>query len=175
LSFGLADRDRPNEDPASVDDPIPIAGGLHLRGSIDLVERHTSGKLRATDHKTGKVRAKTDFVVEGGKALQPIMYALALEKMLGGPVESGRLYYCTSDGGYAERVVEVDDFSRGTAEVVGQIIGRALSEGFLPAAPDRRACDWCDYRLVCGPREEIRTGRKPKDRLEDLLRLREMR
>jgi RecB family exonuclease len=175
LSFGLADRDRPNEDPASVDDPVPIAGGLHLRGSIDLVERHTSGKLRATDHKTGKVRAKTNFVVEGGKALQPIMYALALEKMLEGAVESGRLYYCTSDGGYAERVVEVDDFSRGSAEIVVQIVGRALEEGFLPAAPDKRACDWCDYRLVCGPREEIRIRRKPKDRLEDLLRLREMR
>src|SRR5262249_5664024 len=40
LSFGLADRDRPNEDPASVPNPIGIAGGLQLRGSIDLVELH---------------------------------------------------------------------------------------------------------------------------------------
>jgi ATP-dependent helicase/nuclease subunit B len=175
LSFGLSDRDRPNEDPASVEDPIPVAGGLKLRGSIDLVERHPSGKLRATDHKTGKVRARTDFVVEGGKVLQPIFYALALEHLLNAPVDSGRLYYCTSDGGYAERIVKVDEFSRSVGETVVQIIGNALEAGFLPAAPDKRACDWCDYRLVCGPREEIRTARKPKDRLDELQQLRELR
>jgi RecB family exonuclease len=174
LSFGLADRDRPNEDPASVAYPVPVAGGLKLRGSIDLVERRADGVLRATDHKTGKIRASTHFVVEGGKALQPILYALALEDLLHARVESGRLYYCTSDGDYAEREVKVEDFSRGVAEKVVGIIGRALEDGFLPAAPDKRACDWCDYRLVCGSREEIRVERKPKDRLMGVLELREL-
>jgi hypothetical protein len=174
LSFGLADRDRPGEDPASVPDPVTIIGDLRLRGSIDLVERHISGKLRATDHKTGKARASQGVVIGGGQHLQPVLYALACEKLLDDPVESGRLYYCTSDGGYEERVVPLDDFSRGSAEIVVRLIDRALSEGFLPAAPGEGACRWCDYRLVCGPFEEARVKKKkPQKELEDLKGLRE--
>ena len=45
-------------------------------------------------------------------------------------------------------------------------------KGFLPAAPAKDACRWCDYRPVCGPYEEQRVRRKPKDRLADLQRLR---
>ena len=57
--------------------------GIRLRGSIDLVERNAEGHLRVTDHKTGKVRVKTDSIVEGGASLQPVLYALAVEKLLG--------------------------------------------------------------------------------------------
>jgi hypothetical protein len=33
---------------------------------------------------------------------------------------------------------------------------------------------WCDYRPVCGPYEELRTRRKPKEALASLLTLRGM-
>jgi len=174
LSFGLADRGREDEDPASVADPVAVAGDLKLRGSIDLVERHVSGKIRATDHKTGKARARDGVVVGGGQHLQPVLYALACEMLLEAPVESGRLYYCTSAGGFTPVEVPLDDFSRGTAGIVIETIGRALAEGFLPAAPEKGACDWCDYRAVCGPLEYIRTSRKPGDVLFELKRLREL-
>jgi RecB family exonuclease len=175
LSFGLADRDRPGEDPASVPDPVSIIrDGLKLRGSIDLVERHITGKLRATDHKTGKARASTGVVIGGGQHLQPVLYALASEKLLEEPVESGRLYYCTSTGGYEERIVALDDFSRGYAGLVVENINRAMEEGFLPAAPEKDTCKWCDYRPVCGPNEEFRVTQKPKKPLEELKRLREL-
>jgi RecB family exonuclease len=172
LSFGLADRERANADPASVAAPVPVAGNLQLRGAIDLVERHVRGTLRATDHKTGKVRAKEGVVVGGGEILQPVLYALACERLLPEPVEAGRLYYCTATGGYQERVVPVDERSRGAAREVAAIVERALADGFLPAAPAARACVYCDYRSVCGPYEEIRTKRKPPERLADLARLR---
>lgn len=174
LGFGLADRGREDEDPASVAEPIPVVGELKLRGSIDLVERHTSGKIRATDHKTGKARAPDGVVVGGGEHLQPVLYALACEELLKAHVESGRLYYCTTAGGFEERIVPLDDFSRGTAGIVAEIISRGLEEGFLPAAPEKGGCDWCDYRAVCGPFEYIRTSRKPGDRLYELKRLREL-
>lgn len=174
LSFGLKDRDRPAADPASVPDPVRLDGGLQLRGSIDLVERHARGALRATDHKTGKVRAGSGVVVGGGQVLQPVLYALAIEKLLPEPVESGRLYYCTADGGYLERVVELNDEARRGARTITDVVGRALAQGFLPAAPDKGACRWCDFRPVCGPFEEIRVARKPKDRLEDLKTVREL-
>jgi ATP-dependent helicase/nuclease subunit B len=174
LSFGLADRDRDDKDPDSQNDPVPITGALKLRGSIDLVERHTSGKIRATDHKTGKARAQDGVVVGGGEHLQPVLYALACEELLNATVESGRLYYCTAAGEFKKIVVPLDDFSRGTAGIVVQIISTALESGFLPAAPEKGGCDWCDYRAVCGPMEYIRTSRKPGDRLFELKKLREL-
>jgi ATP-dependent helicase/nuclease subunit B len=174
LSFGLADRDREDEDPASVPDPVPVIGELKLRGSIDLVERHITGKLRATDHKTGKARAKDGVIIGGGQHLQPVLYALACETLLGDPVESGRLYYCTADGNYEERVVMLDDFARGYAGIMVDTVGKALDEGFLPAAPAHDACVWCDYLAVCGPNEERRVRVKPQDRLVSLKGLREL-
>jgi ATP-dependent helicase/nuclease subunit B len=174
LSFGLADRDRKEEDPASVPDPVPVVGDLKVRGSIDLVERHQSGKLRATDHKTGKARAQEGVVIGGGQHLQPVLYALACEKLLEGQVESGRLYYCTAAGNYEERVVMLDDFARGYAGIMVETVGHALAEGFLPAAPAHDACVWCDYLAVCGPHEERRVRVKPQDRLIELKGLREL-
>jgi RecB family exonuclease len=174
LSFGIVDRDRTYADPASVATPVAIAGGLSLRGSIDLVERHTRGVLRVTDHKTGKARVREGFVVGGGETLQPVLYALACERLLGEPVRAGRLYYCTADGGYVERAVELDAASRAAADRVVETIGRALETGFLPAAPRAGACEWCDYRTVCGPYEEARVKRKPPGRLAELDALRGM-
>jgi CRISPR/Cas system-associated exonuclease Cas4 (RecB family) len=130
--------------------------------------------LRATDHKTGKVRATRDVVIGGGKVLQPVLYALACETLLEAPVESGRLYYCTADGGYTERLVLLNDGSRKSAEEFIGIVKGALETGFFPAYPEKGACDWCDYRLACGPYEERRTSRKPKERMAELERLRSM-
>ena len=172
LSFGLAGRERGVADPASIGAGVAITERCTLRGSIDLVERHERGTIRVTDHKTGKVRARSDVVVGGGEILQPVLYALAAERMLPERVAAGRLYYCTAAGGYEERTVVLDATSRDLAGEVIAIIDRALSSGFLPAVPGPRACAYCDYRPVCGPYEEERARRKPKHRLGDLERLR---
>jgi ATP-dependent helicase/nuclease subunit B len=174
LAFAMDHIGSQSRDPDSISEPVEIAGGLKLRGSIDLIERHASGKLRVTDHKTGKARAEKDLIVGGGKSLQPLLYALACEKLLGRPVESGRLYYCTAAGGYEERVVPLDDDSREVITSVIATVGQALADGFLPAAPEKGACGWCDFRAVCGPLEEFRTGRKPGIRLAQLTRVRDL-
>jgi ATP-dependent helicase/nuclease subunit B len=172
LAFGLSDRAQ--SDPASAARAVSLDGGLTLRGSIDLVEQNPAGRLRVTDHKTGRVRAEKQFVIGGGKILQPVLYGLAAERVLGKPVESGRLYYCTAAGNYEERIVALDEAAHAAAGELAAVIGGALSEGFLPAAPDRDECRFCDYRRVCGPYEEIRTALKPAARLSALKRLREM-
>ena len=63
------------------------------------------------------------------------------------------------------------------ARTVAEVIGGALDEAFLPAAPDAGACRWCDYLEVCGPYEELRTDaeHKPADRLAPLAKLRGLR
>lgn len=175
LAFGLPPgRDR---DPDSTPDALQLANGIQLRGSIDLVERRADGALRATDHKTGKQRFGRDAVVQGGEALQPVLYALALEKRFdGATVESGRLYYCTSAGGFEERIVPLDAEARSAAGVLAEAIDEALTQPMLPAAPAHGACMWCDYRVVCGPYEEFRTSRnKPLGELVGLQKVRKLR
>jgi RecB family exonuclease len=173
-SFGLSDRARPTADVSSVEEPVEILGGAKLRGSVDLIERRGDDTLRVTDHKTGKARVPEGATIWGGQALQPVLYALAAEARLGAPVEGGRLYYCTADGDFQERMIPLDEVSRAHAATAIGVVGRALAEGFLPAAPRKDACRWCDYLQVCGPHEESRTARKPKDRTADLLNLREL-
>jgi RecB family exonuclease len=162
LSFGL--RRDPGRDRHSTPDPVALDCGITLRGAIDLVER-ANGTLRITDHKTGSARLKKRAVIDGGKTLQPVFYALTAEKLFPElEVASGRLYYCTAKGGYETREVELNAEARGSAEVVARIVGRALEEGRLPALPESGACDWCDYLPVCGPDEERRTKKKPEER-----------
>lgn len=174
LSFGLSDRGPRDSDPDSVDEPVEIVGDLKLRGSIDLVERHTSGKWRVTDHKTGKARAEKNIVVGGGKHLQPLLYALACQKLMKQPVESGRLYYCTSDGGYQDRVVPLDDYTRQTVTTVLTTVRQSLAEGFLPVAPEEGACVWCDFLAVCGGYAEDRAKSKLQTRLVQIEKIREL-
>jgi CRISPR/Cas system-associated exonuclease Cas4 (RecB family) len=173
LAFGLADR--AGRDDHSVEDPVALDCGIRLRGSIDLVERRADGHLRATDHKTGRARMPSRGVVAGGSALQPVLYALALEKLYpDASIDGGRLYYCTSAGGFEEREIALDGAARHAADDLGRIVGEALETPFLPAAPQRGACEWCDYRVVCGPYEEIRTGRKRRKGVERLDYLRSL-
>ncbi|MBC8030744.1 MAG: exodeoxyribonuclease V subunit gamma [Pyrinomonadaceae bacterium] len=171
LSFGLSDRGPRESDPASVDDPVAIIGDLKLRGSIDMVERQ-GDRYRVTDHKTGKARAPKDTIVGGGRYLQPLLYALACQELLDGHVESGRLYYCTADGGYEERIVPLDEDNLPILNSVLIAIRQALADAFLPAAPDKDACTWCDFLAVCGAFEEKRTSMKPRDRLVQIKALR---
>jgi hypothetical protein len=40
--------------------------------------------LRVTDHKSGKFDGNLRQVIDGGKTLQPVLYALAAEKLFAG-------------------------------------------------------------------------------------------
>ncbi len=173
FSFGLNDTGR---DPRSLPDPVLVDGRFVLRGSVDLIEHRADfDLLRITDHKTGKNRSNPDLVVGGGGTLQPILYSLAIEQGLGKKVFSGRLFYATTVGGFVEHEIPINDYTRGQGVQVLEIIDRAVAGGFLAAAPAERACTWCDFRPVCGPREAERTKRKAREHLADLDALRSMR
>jgi CRISPR/Cas system-associated exonuclease Cas4 (RecB family) len=155
---------------------VTIDGGFILRGSVDLIEqRADSDVLRVTDHKTGKNRSNKDLIVGGGATLQPVLYSVAIEKGLGRKVVEGRLFYATTAGGYADHCIKIDDYARRQGLEVLRIVDRAVETGFLAPAPAERACTWCDFRPICGPREEQRTARKAADRLADLAAMRSMR
>ena len=174
LSFGL--RRSSDRDSQSKREPAEVLDGALLRGSIDLVEEDANGRLRVTDHKTGRaVHAGSGLVIGGGKVLQPVLYSLAAEQVLEREVVSGRLFYCTQRGGYSTVAVPLDERSRGAARRLMTTVDEALEAGFLPAAPAKDACRYCDYRRVCGPYEELRVARKDRTRLEELQALRSER
>ena len=150
LSFGLADSaaQRRQADPHSTPKPVDLDCGIQLRGSIDLVERHSNGHIRISDHKTGKADGEDGQIIAGGTSLQPALYALVAEKLFRGElkVDCGRLYFCTSAGGFSEITVPLDQYTRNSIAQVAEIIGEALDQPFLPAAPAERQCAWCDYQ-----------------------------
>ena len=177
LGFGFAPG--PGRDPRSAAEPVRLDGGWLLHGVVDLVEARArptaAGELRVTDHKTGRNRTAAGMVVGRGEVLQPVLYGLAVEQVLGRPVAESRLFFSTLAGGFGVRPVPLDDAARRYGAEVLSIIDRAIEEGVILPAPRKDACKWCDYRVVCGPWEETRVRRKDDTKLVDLQALRRLR
>jgi len=172
FAFGLSGEET-ERDPHSVPDPVLLEGRFLLHGSVDLVERSRTGKgLRITDHKTGKNRTQENLVIAGGTVLQPVLYGLVVEAVFKEPVTAGRLFYCTSSGGFTERQIELTAHARRQGLETLEVVDRAIELGLLAAAPAKDACNFCDFSPVCGPDVEDRIKRKPLEPLSDLLELR---
>lgn len=175
FAFGLPDME--GRDAHSTPSPALIDGRFQLRGSIDMIERHQKTRfLRVTDHKTGKNRTRVgQTVVDGGKVLQPVVYGLALTALF--PEEtvfSGRLFYCTTAGGFTPYEIPLmGDAPKRGLEVL-EIVDRAIDQGVLAAKPAHEACDWCDFQVVCGSQEPRRTRRKDPKLFADLDALRKL-
>lgn len=174
FTFGM--KPRGPADPSSTLEVAQLANGLRLRGAIDLVEKRADGKVRVTDHKSGKVWMPESAILNGGESLQPVLYTLAYEALTDEEVESARLYYCTERGGYAERVVHTDQAALDVVAEFQRRIDEVIEEGFFPASPlPKFGCRFCDYLKVCGPRMEIDAKRKQADpRLSPLNWLRNL-
>jgi RecB family exonuclease len=170
LSFGL--KSPAGRDPRSRKEAVTVSGGYQLQGSIDLVERHASGVVRVVDHKTGRVPDPRPETVGKGEVLQPTLYALAAEAMLGEPVAIGRLYYATIAQNYTAIDVPMHDWTRRRAEHVLEVINEAMVNGTLPAAPREGGCKNCEYLPVCGPYEEERVKEKSQAELKGLKEMR---
>jgi ATP-dependent helicase/nuclease subunit B len=174
FEFGFGFGATEGRDPASLPDPVTLAGGAMVHGFVDLIERSDDGKtLRVTDHKTGKDRTKKGLVVGQGEYLQPAVYGLAVEAALKRTVAEGRFFYCTADGGFTERCVPLDPIARQSAEDVLRTIDDGIATPFLVAAPREDACVYCDFQEVCGPYEEIRFSRKKE--MPQLVQLKAIR
>ena len=175
FSFGLTDL--AGRDEHSTTEAAMVDGRFKLRGSIDMIERHRQTRfLRVTDHKTGKNRTQRGHtVVDGGRVLQPVIYGLALKALFPDEtVYSGRLFFCTSAGGFTPYEIPLlGDAPQRGLEVL-EIIDRAVEHGLLAARPQPDMCQWCDFQVVCGREEERRTRRKDAKLFADLDALRDM-
>jgi ATP-dependent helicase/nuclease subunit B len=171
LAFGLSPD--PERDPDSSASPVDLPAGMHLRGSIDMIEEKGE-HIRITDHKTGRAPSEPLQFVGKGEVLQPLLYAEAAEILLRKTSDQSRLSYCTETGGYRLVEIPINEESRGAIQRVVGLIDRSIASGFLPAAPRSKACQYCDYHVVCGPNEEFRIRRKPEGPLLSMKELREI-
>src|SRR5581483_11584110 len=127
FGFGLPLQGR---DPRSRPEPVTVGGKYRLHGSVDLIERHSSdGTWRVTDHKTGKDRATSGMGVKGGTVLQPVLYSAAVQEALNVPVVEGRLFYCTTAGGFTSYPIPIDAATARQGLQVLEIIDRAIEQG----------------------------------------------
>jgi RecB family exonuclease len=180
LGFGVT-KERHALDARSVSEPV-VLERLRLSGVIDLVEQRAqpdeSGRpvLRVTDYKSGRRVEKRHFVSDGGRALQPLLYGLALERLFPeARVISGRLYFCTSRGDFASDVVPLEPSARALFEDWSGAVDALLRDGLLPAAPAPAACATCPCLPVCGPYEEERVAHVKHEGLRRLAPLSRIR
>ena len=144
LSFGLAHRfERRQADPRSVADAVELDCGIQLRGSIDLVERHPSRLLAGHRSQERQVR----WHAQAGHRWRQIASACPIRARGGKTVRrrrhgtEGRLYFCTSAGGFAEQTVPLNERARDAAMQVAEAVGDAITRPFLPAAPAEEQCE----------------------------------
>jgi CRISPR/Cas system-associated exonuclease Cas4 (RecB family) len=173
IEYGFGVPADPTQDVESISEPATITEGFMLHGVVDLVERKQTS-LRVTDTKTGSNNLNDGTVTGNGEKLQPVLYSLAVEAVQKATVAEARLSFPTSAGGFSQFVIPITQNSRDQGLEVLRIIDDAIACGFLPPAPREKGCDYCDFRRVCGPYEEMRVTKKDQSPLESLVRLRGM-
>ncbi|MGL4511997.1 MAG: PD-(D/E)XK nuclease family protein, partial [Lacipirellulaceae bacterium] len=171
VRFGPRRNEDSPEDPRSTDDPLalPLPGGetLLVQGRIDRVDiDDAESSFAVIDYKTAReVSAAKPHEVESGVKLQPLLYALAVERLLvpgAVPVKTG--YWGVQSKGFVEGggVPPAEAASGGPAKSkqwtahVGRVLARiesligALRRGEFPMDNPNDDCGQaCDYRTVC--------------------------
>lgn len=175
VSFGLGREAAEGEPHAGEPLEIPLGDDRVLRvsGQIDRIDRKPEGGLVLRDYKTGKAPRDDGGVFRGGKQLQIPFYILAAARLFPGePVVEAFLDYV--DGG---RQVALDP-GRVTGEEFRGLLRNLvdlIAQGVFVQEPS--SCDFCDFKVVCGPKGLLERRRQYKigDRLlQRVLRLKDI-
>jgi ATP-dependent helicase/nuclease subunit B len=153
------------------------AGIFHLEGFMDRVDLSPDGKrLRVVDYKSGgKTGFANDSVKEGTKIQMPL-YLWACRTLYPGVTPQEAVYeFLTAKGDYGSVEFDATDFKKveEPLKVLLTTAAEAVDQGLFPAAA--KACDNCDYRVLCGPGAEKRAERKREDKkVGDYFKLEEL-
>ena len=175
LGFGLSRESAAGE--PHLREPLSIELGdgrtLRVSGKIDRIDRRPDGTLVLRDYKTGRAPRDDGGLFRGGRQLQIPFYILAAARIFPDtPVVEAFLDYV--DGG---RQVGLDP------ALVRSDSFRALLRGLVDAigkgvfVQEPTACEWCDFKVVCGPTPLLKRRRQFKagdPRIQQVLRLRDV-
>lgn len=161
------------EDPFGRDDQAPLtlrldrSGEVSLAGYIDRVDRTDDGTLVVTDYKTGKgsgydripqVGAKAledSDLVDRGRKLQLVMYALAARERHGTPETPVESYYWFVEQGSLHRGATIGTDAEHRLLDVLDVTVNGIRSGVYPAHPGEEgyfgweSCGFCAYQRVC--------------------------
>ncbi len=175
LGFGLTREAAAGEPHLAEALAIDLGDGRTLRvsGKIDRIDRRPDGTLVLRDYKTGRAPRDDGGVFRGGRQLQIPFYILAAARIFPEtPVVEAFLDYV--DGG---RQVAVDPAAVRSDSFRALLRGLvdAIAKGHFVQEPS--ACEWCDYKVVCGPTPLLQRRRQLKindPRVQQVLRLRDV-
>lgn len=132
---------------------LPSGDTIHIAGKIDRVDESADGHFHIIDYKTGSTYDyKKNQVFKGGRQLQHMLYALAIEQHL--DLEHGKVqesaYYFPTVKGMAERFVRKQDKTvrENGLDILERLID-LLRTGTFAMTNDVNDCKFCDFKSVC--------------------------
>ena len=130
-----------------------LTGGrsISIKGTADRVDALPDESLRVVDYKTGGssrfTRQKKDVPFNGGRRLQPALYAAAIETILGKPVSRFEYRFPTDRG--KNEIVAYPAFELDAARTVIDEMLQQVRDGFFIPTTDSGDCTYCDYAVIC--------------------------
>jgi ATP-dependent helicase/DNAse subunit B len=141
---------RDGKEPAVITLP---SGEIKVSGIVDRVDRASSGSYHIIDYKTGSTYGyDKSGAFKGGRQLQHMIYALAIEQHLnleeGSVTESS--YYFPTVKGMADRYSRMQDTALRTSgmEILEKLID-IIRNGHFEMTDDVNDCKYCEFKLVC--------------------------
>jgi ATP-dependent helicase/nuclease subunit B len=130
---------------------LPDGGGISVRGIVDRVDELPDGTLRVVDYKTGSTwayrRDPGKGAFNGGRNLQPALYAAAVAQRLGRPVSRFEYRFPTVRGENAIVAYDAAELERARA-LVAELLAHARDGAFVPTT-EKEDCSYCDYAALC--------------------------
>ena len=139
-------------------------GSIPVKGFIDRVDSTRDGRLVVIDYKTGspnryqKDRRAGPF--QGGRHLQPAIYAAAAQQELDGEVARFEYRFPTERG--ENNDVRYDAGELGAAAAIVAGLMRYVEQGEFPPTDDVHDCTYCDYAPVCRASTDGRNTSSPR-------------
>jgi ATP-dependent helicase/nuclease subunit B len=190
LSFGLGQR--PDADEPHSPEPLEIELGdgrvLRVCGKIDRIDRRDTDGLVLRDYKTGRAPKDDGGVFRGGRQMQIPFYVLAAANLFPGEtvvdafldyVDGGRQVAFRPElarGLGGRQVAFRPELARSPAfrRLLGELVSLVAGGVFVQ---EPAACEFCDFKDVCGPAPLLARRREIKardPRLLQYLRLRDV-
>jgi RecB family exonuclease len=130
---------------------LPDGTTIGIRGRADRVDELHDKTLRVIDYKTGGTHRYTKSPktgpFNGGRQLQPALYAAVLEQRLGQPVSRFEYRFPTPKGKNDIVAYSADELAQ-AKPIIDNLLAHVRAGEFIPTQ-DPNDCRFCEYAPIC--------------------------